>query len=495
MAFLELDGISKRFGGIHALRNVSLSVEAGEVRGLVGENGSGKTTLLRILAGELSPDDGSVSVDGQVLPTLDARARLEAGVGVVFQEANVCPELTVAENMLLGRLPANGGGVSWKATHQHAGRVLREARIPLNPRSRVRSISQDAQHLTEVARVLARDCRVIAFDETTASLTADYVEIVFDLIRRRCAEGAAVVFISHRLHEVLEICDTVTVLRDGEGRGTLDVATASEDDVIRLMVGRDLESQFFREGAAQGEVRLRVSDLVSAPLEQAVSLEVHAGEVMGIGGLVGSGRTELLEAVYGLRPRTGEVEVNGKRVRSGDPRAAIAAGVAFVPEDRRRQGLAMAQSVRLNATMVMMGRRKLTSLTSRSAEQAIMRELYDRLQLKAPSLNAPVRTLSGGNQQKIVLGRWLASRPPVLLLDEPTRGIDVGAKREIYALIDDLARDGAAVVIVSSELPELLGLCDRIVVLREGHVVREFDRGATEEALAAAMAGTHSAAT
>jgi ABC-type sugar transport system ATPase subunit len=396
--------------------------------------------------------------------------------------------------MLLGRLPANGGAVSWKGVHEQAQRVLREANIPLDPRKRVRSISQDAQHLTEVARVLALDCRVIAFDETTASLTRDYVEIVFEVIRRSRAEGAAVVFISHRLHEVFEICDTITVLRDGEVRGTVDASTASEDDVIRLMVGRDLESQFFRQPAELGDVRLRVTDLVSPPLEREVSLEVHAGEVVGIGGLVGSGRTELLEAIYGLRPRTGEVEVNGARVRAGDPRAAIAAGLAFVPEDRRRQGLAMAQSVRLNATMVLMGRRRLTALTSRLAEQAVMRELYDRLQLKAPSAAAPVRTLSGGNQQKIVLGRWLASRPPVLLLDEPTRGIDVGAKREIYALIDDLARDGTAVVLVSSELPELLGLCDRIVVLREGHVVREFDRGATEEALAAAMAGTHSAA-
>jgi rhamnose transport system ATP-binding protein len=494
MAFLELDGISKRFGGIHALRQASLSVEAGEVRGLVGENGSGQKTLLRILAGELSPDEGSVCVGGEVLPTLDARARLEGGVGVVFQEAHVCPELTVAENMLLGRLPSNGGAISWKDTHQSALRVLREAQIPLDPRKRVRSISQDAQHLTEVARVLARDCRVIAFDETTASLTSDYVEIVFDVIRRSRTQGAAVVFISHRLHEVFEICDTITILRDGEVRGTVDAKTASEDDVIRLMVGRDLESQFFREPAELGDVRLRVTELVSPPLERPLALEVHAGEVVGIGGLVGSGRTELLEAIYGLRPRTGEVEVLGKRVRPGDPRAAIAAGLAFVPEDRRSQGLAMAQSVRLNATMVLIGRRPLAALTSRSAEQAIMRELYDRMLLKAPSPTAPVRTLSGGNQQKIVLGRWLASRPPVLLLDEPTRGIDVGTKREIYGLMDGLAHDGTAVVLVSSELPELLGLCDRILVLREGRIVREFDRGATEEALAAAMAGTHSAA-
>lgn len=494
MPLLELDGISKHFGGIHALQRAALSVEAGEVRGLVGENGSGKTTLLRILAGEIAPDEGTVSVGGEVLATLDTRARLESGVGVVFQEAHVCPELTVAENMLLGRLPSYGGMVSWRETRESALRVLRDANIPLDARRRVRTIAQDAQHLTEVARVLARACRVIAFDETTASLTSDYVEIVFDIIRRSREQGAAVVFISHRLHEVFKICDTITVLRDGEVRGTVDASSTSEDEVIRLMVGRDLESQFFREPAELGNVRLRVTDLLTDPLEQGVSLEVRAGEVVGIGGLVGSGRTEFLEAIYGLRPRSGGVEVGGKRVGPGDPRAAIRAGLAFVPEDRRRQGLAMEQSVRINATMVLMGQRRLAALRSRSAEQAIMRELYDRLLLKAPSRSAPVRTLSGGNQQKIVLGRWLASKPPVLLLDEPTRGIDVGTKREIYGLMDGLAREGTAIVLISSELPELLGLCDRIVVLREGRVVREFGRGTTEEALAAGMAGTQSVA-
>jgi ABC-type sugar transport system ATPase subunit len=493
-ALLELDGISKRFGGVHALRRASLAVEAGEVRGLVGENGSGKTTLLRVLAGELSPDEGTVAVDGQVLATLDARARLESGVGVVFQEAHVCPDLTVAENMMLGRLPSKRGLVTWRATRRAAERVLRDANIPLDPRRRVGSISQDARHLTEVARVLARGCRVIAFDETTASLTADYVEIVFEVIRRAKAAGAAVIFISHRLHEVFAICDTITVLRDGEVRGTLNAANVGEDDVIRLMVGRDLESQFFREPADLGEPLLHIEDVVSPPLAHGVSLEVRAGEVVGLGGLVGSGRTELLEAVFGLRPRTGDVTVGSRQVRAGDPRIAIRAGLAFVPEDRRSQGLAMAQSVRLNATMALTGRRSLAAPTSRSAEAEILRGLYERLQLRAPSAEAPVRTLSGGNQQKVVVGRWLASRPHVLLLDEPTRGIDVGAKREIYGLIDALAQAGAAILLVSSELPELLGLCDRIVVLREGRVVRAFERGATEEALAAAMAGAAVAA-
>jgi rhamnose transport system ATP-binding protein len=487
---LELSSVSKRFAGVRALRSVSVAVEAGEVRGLVGENGSGKTTLLRVLAGELPPDEGTVSVDGRELPVLDANARLEAGVGVVFQEAHVCPELTVAENMMLGRLPTRRGAISWRGVNRRAGTVLKSARIPLDPRRRVRSISQDAQHLTEVARVLTRGCRVIAFDETTASLTSDYVEIVFEIIRRLRSEGAAIIFISHRLHEVFEICDSITVLRDGEVRGRPEQTNPTEDEVIRLMVGRDLKSQFFRPPATLGDVRLRVRDLLTPPLREPVSFDVHAGEVVGIGGLVGSGRSQLLEAIYGLRSREGEVEVSGSRVQPGNPRAAIRAGLGFVPEDRRSQGLAVAQSVRANATMVLSGQRPLLSRTSRAAERAVVAQVYDRLQLKAVSSQTPVRTLSGGNQQKIVLGRWFASHPPVLLLDEPTRGIDVGTKREIYDVLDVLAREGTAIVLVSSELLELLGLCDRILVLREGRRAGEFARGASEEDLATAMAGS-----
>jgi ABC-type sugar transport system ATPase subunit len=491
MALLELRNVSKRFGGVQALADALLSVEAGEVRGLVGENGSGKTTLLRILAGEVPPDEGEVRVNGELLPTLDANARLEAGVGVVFQEAHVCPELSVAENMMLGRLPTTRGRISWGRVTRSAQRILDDARLPLDARRRVRSISQDAQHLTEVARVLARDCQVIAFDETTASLTQDYVKIVFDIIRRRRREGGAIVFISHRLHEVFEICDSITVLRDGQVRGLLDASTATEDAVIRLMVGRDLERQFFRPPAELGDVRLSVREVSTHPLVGHISFDVRSGEVVGIGGLVGSGRSELLEALFGLRPRTGTVEVSGRVVRPEHPREAIQAGIGFVPEDRRSQGLAVTQTVRMNATMVYYGKRPLFSLTSRAGEDAVLAELTQRLQLKAAGPSAPVRTLSGGNQQKVVLGRWLAGSPPVLLLDEPTRGIDVGTKREIYALLDVLAKEGAAIVLVSSELPELIGLCDRVLVLREGRLVGEFAHGATEEELAAAMAAEH----
>jgi ribose transport system ATP-binding protein len=489
VALLEMEGISRRFGAVHALRDVHLSVEAGEVRGLVGENGSGKTTLLRILAAELAPDAGTVRVAGQALGRLDATARLAAGVGVVSQEAQVCPDLSVGENMFLGRLPAARGIVRWRAVRERSRAVLAGARLPLDPRTPIRSISQDAQHLTEVARVEARRCRVLAFDETTASLMRDHVERVFELIQDRRAEGAAIVFISHRLREVFEICDSITVLRDGEVTGTGATATTSEREVVRLMVGRDLEEQFVRPPAAKGGVMLAATGVAAGRLEQGIDLTVRAGEVVGVGGLVGSGRTTLLEALYGLAPRRGEVAVDDRRIAPQRPREAIAAGMGFVPEDRRRQGLAPDQSIRINAAMVLTGARPLAGFAASGAEDRIVSLLYERLALKAPSPKAPVRTLSGGNQQKIVLGRWLARQPRVLLLDEPTRGIDVGTKREIYDVIHALAEAGTAILLVSSELPELLGLCDRILVLRDGVFVREFPRRASEEELVAAMAG------
>ncbi|MEA2271230.1 MAG: ribose transport system ATP-binding protein [Solirubrobacteraceae bacterium] len=494
MALLRMEAISKRFGGTHALRDAHLSVRAGEIRGLVGENGSGKTTLLRILAGEIAPDAGTVHIDGSPLGTLDPTARLDAGVGVVFQEAHVCPELSVAENMFLGRLPTSRGVIRWRAARERSRAVLEAAEFPLDPRTPIRNISQDAQHLTEVARVEARGCQVLAFDETTASLTSDHVARIFALIRRRREQGAAIVFISHRLPEIFEICDSITVLRDGQVTGTVQTAETTEREVLRLMVGRDLESQFVRPPAPKGDVVLDAEGIESGRVRE-MDLTVRAGEVVGVGGLVGSGRTTLLEAIYGLVPRTGEVSVDGRRVRSHQPREAIAAGIGLVPEDRRVQGLALDQSVRQNASMVLTGASPLARRASAAAEQRIVSLLYDRLALKAPSAKSLVRTLSGGNQQKVVLGRWLAREPRVLLLDEPTRGIDVGAKREIYDVIHALAESGTAIVLVSSEMPELLGLCDRILVLRDGRLAGEFPRGASEEELVAAMAGSsHEAA-
>jgi ABC-type sugar transport system ATPase subunit len=489
VSLLELRGVSKRYGGVHALRGADLSVDAGEVRALVGENGSGKSTLMKILSGQVRQDSGEVDVDGVVLPSGDAASRPRHGVGAVMQEPAVCPNLTVAENLFVGRLPGRGGRVAWGELYRRAEAVLAEAGIALDGRTVVGRLSQDDEHMTEVARVIAQDCRVIAFDETTASLTEDQVQRLFRIIRARRDAGAAVVFITHRLSEVFALCDSVTILRDGEVMGTRAVAGVTEQEVVRLMVGRTLEDQFFRPPAAIGDVRLKLDGVRPAGMPGTFGLEVRAGEVLGIGGLVASGRTTLLHAVYGLCGREGEVTVDGRTVRRGAPAAAIRGGIGLVPEDRRRQGLAMEQSVRDNAALLRTAQHGLLTRASRRDDDAAVARLRAAVALKAPDPAAPVRTLSGGNQQKIVLGRWLERPPAVLLLDEPTRGIDVGAKREIYDLIHGLAEAGTAVVLVSSELPELMGLADRILVLHEGRPAREFPRGVTDQELGEAMTG------
>lgn len=443
MALLEMAGISKRFGGVRALDDVDLTVKAGEIRALVGENGSGKTTLMRALAGVIPSDTGSVVVDGVSLGDLDATARLDSGVGVVFQEALVCPELTVAENMLLGRLPTVGPFVDVKRVIGTTSVVLTENELPIKARQRVRSISQDAQHLTEVARVLAWSSRVLVFDETTASLTVDHVERLYRFIRRVKEKGAAVVFITHRLHEAFELCDSITVLRDGKVTGTLQVSDTTEEEVVRLMVGRWLENQFYRPPSDHGEVTLNVDSLSIGSVRD-ISLQVRAGEIVGLGGLVGSGRSTVLEVIYGLVPREGVVEIRGKTISPEKPRESIR------PDGTgpRRPSSSWSGDGAVGdgkCTMVLTGGNKLLSVADKVKEREVVDHLFERLDLKAASSSAPVRTLSGGNQQKVVLGRWLTQNPPVLLLDEPTRGIDVGDKREIYDLIHFMAEKGTAI--------------------------------------------------
>ncbi|HVQ96148.1 MAG TPA: sugar ABC transporter ATP-binding protein [Mycobacteriales bacterium] len=487
---VELTGIVKHFGGVAALRGVDLTIGPGEIVGLVGENGSGKSTLMRVLAGAEVPDAGAVLVDGVPLPAGDIHARLNAGVGVVFQEANVCPELEVAENLYLGHCASTAGVVSWGRTRAAASAALAEAGVPLPPRARVRDLSQDDRHLTDVVRLLARGVRVLALDETTASLTDDYVQRLFDIVRRARERGTSVVFISHRLNEVFDLCDRIAVLRDGAMVAVRVAGETSEEQVIRDMVGRALADKVLRRPVPPGPVRLALRGVTAGRVTEPVDLDLRAGEVVGIGGLVGSGRSTLLEAVYGLRHRTGEVTVDGRPLRPGAPKDSVAAGLGYVPEDRRAHGLAMEMSVRSNAMFVASGRQSWRRRVSRRADEVVLDQLRGRLALKASNVDAPVRTLSGGNQQKVVLGRWLAGQAGVLLLDEPTRGIDVGAKAQIYEIIQALTEDGTAVLLVSSELDELLALADRVLVLREGRLRGWFDRGARTEAVATAMAGS-----
>ncbi|CAM3471857.1 sugar ABC transporter ATP-binding protein [Nocardioides dubius] len=485
---LSLSGVRKTYGGTVALADLSFEVAPGEIRGLIGENGSGKSTAMKVVSGQVIPDLGEVRVAGEALAAGSAHDRLTAGVGVVMQDPMLCEELTVAENLALGRVGRNGL-VSWRRVNQQAAEVLERAGLDLDPLAIVADLSQDDRHMVEVARVLAWDCKVIGFDETTASLTEDYVERLFGVMRDLRTRGAAQIFISHRIPEILTICDTVTVLRDGEFVATVNTAETSEDQLIELLVGRSVDAQYRREPAPAGEVVLAARDLQPAGLAGRIDLEVRAGEVVGIGGLVGSGRSEILESVYGLLPRAGEVEVAGRGLRAGRPRQAIAAGLGLVPEDRRTRGLAMEQSVRANASAVAYGANSLAAVVRDKDSEGLLAMLRAKLQLKAPDDDAAVSTLSGGNQQKIVLGRWLDHNPRVLLLDEPTRGIDIGAKQDIYRLIDEAAHEGMGVLLVSSELPELIGLCDRILIMREGHLVAEFTGDVSEVELMAAAAG------
>ena len=490
MSAIELTGISKHFGGVQALRDVDCVVEPGEVRGLVGENGSGKSTLVRVMAGVVVPDAGTVRAGGVELRHGDLGRRRATGIDVLGQDPEICPSFTVAENVFMGRWPAHAGVTDRDAMTRAAAEVIEREQLPLDARALVGALSQDAQHLVEVARVAAHGPSVVAFDETTASLTVDHVERILAFVGRLRERGAAVLFVSHRLPEIFAICDSVTVLRDGCLVGTEPVAALDEERLVRMMVGRELGAGYRRATAAHGDVRLHVRGLRTRPAGEPLDLDVRAGEVVGLAGLVGSGRSGVLEAIYGLRPRYGgEVACDGRSVPAGRPAAAIAAGMGLVPEDRRRQGLSMAQSVLDNATLLHPTKRGLLRRVSRRHGRATVRAMREQVALKAPVDEAPIRTLSGGNQQKVVLGRWLEDPPPVLLLDEPTRGIDVGAKREIYDLVDALARAGTAILLATSELPELLALADRVHVMREGRQVASFGDEADEHAVGMAMVG------
>jgi rhamnose transport system ATP-binding protein len=487
---LHIDGIAKHFSGVHALRDVSLGVAAGEVRALLGENGSGKSTLIRIIGGQVGQDAGTVRVGDMPLHPLDMASRQLAGIGIVGQSPEVCADMTVADNMFLSqRRRATLRGLASRTTATRAQQILDEWEIGLDARTRVGDLSQDRQHLVEVARVIAQQSRIVAFDETTASLTEDHVERLFTVVRRMRERGAAVLFVTHRLVEVFQVCDSVTVLRDGEHIETAPIDEVDTDRIVRAMVGRSIRDQFFRPPADQGAVVLTAAGVVSTKDDRPFDLSVHAGEVVGLAGLVGSGRSKMLESIYGLRRREGSVVCCGRQVRRSDPASAMNAGIGLVPEDRREQGLALSQSVRQNAGLLNPARRGLAHLTSRAAVDEQVERMRHGVRLKAPNPRHPASTLSGGNQQKIVLGRLLETTPQVLLLDEPTRGIDVGAKREIYDLIHQLAEQGTAIVLVASEMPELLGLSDRIVALHSGRVVAEFTRGVDPIAVGRAITG------
>ncbi|WP_330328616.1 sugar ABC transporter ATP-binding protein [Streptomyces sp. NBC_00536] len=492
-AGLRVTGLVKSYGAVRALLGVSLDFPAGTVTALMGENGAGKSTLLKIVCGDQGADSGTVGLDGVPLrlhSPADARA---AGIRLIPQEPEIVPHLSVAENVYLGALPTRAG----RRFDRTGLRRRLEADLlrigfaeVLDADTLGADLTAAQRQLVEILRALTGRAKVIAFDEPTSSLSEHEVAALFALIRRLRADGLAVVYVSHRMREIFQLADRVAVLRDGALVGVRDAADTDEGEIVRMMVGRNLSALFARAHVATDRVVLDVRDVRTDDVS-GISLRVRAGEVVALAGLVGAGRSELARALVGDLPlRGGSVAVDGRALRLRRPSDAVRAGIGLAPEERKAQALFMDRSVRDNTTLVMLGRLSRLRFVRRGSERRLAREFTDRLRVRAPSIEHEVRGLSGGNQQKVVLARWLARRPKVLILDEPTRGIDVGAKAEIYRIIADLAEAGVALLVISSELPEVLGLADRVLVMQGGRITGELSRSeATEERiLALAMA-------
>ncbi|MDY3561425.1 sugar ABC transporter ATP-binding protein [Gemmata sp. JC673] len=489
---LQITNARKQFPGVLALGGVSLTLAPGEVLAVVGENGAGKSTLMKIVAGVYTPDAGEVRLDGRAVAFRAPAEAIAAGVSLIHQELNLAENLTVADNLFLGREVTTGGALrvlDRRATSARAAALLGRVGLPADrAHVRVEALPPGEKQLVEIARALGTDVRLLIMDEPTSSLTQKETEQLYTVIDALKAAGVSVLYISHRLAEVRRVADRVAVLRDGQNAGELAKGEVTHDNMVRLMVGRDLK-QFYpkvhRSGTGGAPVlSLRGVRYRNGPVTPA-SFEVRAGEVLGMAGLVGAGRTELSEAVFGVRPLTaGEVRLNGEPVRVRSPRDAIASGVLLVPEDRRLHGLVLAEGVGFNLSLPNLDRLGSPLGVNRRAEAELHRTWIDRLRVKTPTAAQPVGLLSGGNQQKVVYGKWLARGPRVLILDEPTRGVDVGAKAEIYALIDELAGRGVAVWMITSDMEELLGMSDRVIVMHEGRVAGELAGAAlTEEAV------------
>jgi ribose transport system ATP-binding protein len=485
--------ITKSFPGVRALDGVSFEVVAGEVHALVGENGAGKSTLMKVLAGAYIADGGTIEVDGKTVTIDGPKAAERLGIGMIYQEFNLVPDLGVIDNIVLGIEPVRGLFLDAKAAAARATAVLAELGIALPLDRPARRLSVAEQQLTEIAKALVRHARLIVMDEPTAALTDRETDALFALIAKLKAQGVAFVYISHRLEELPRIADRITVIRDGKAIETRPIAQMPQDEMIRLMVGRSLEAHFpeLPAIAPDAPVRLAVRDLRAASNVNGVSFEVRAGEIVGLAGLVGAGRTEIVRAIAGADIATGgTIAVDGNPVTVRSPRAGIDAGLALITEDRKGQGLVLGMTVRENTTMAHLNQYSQGPFIDRTAEVGIANREIAELRVRTPSSEQAVKNLSGGNQQKVVLAKWLIGDARVFLFDEPTRGVDVGAKAEIYALMLQLLARGAAIVMVSSELPEVLGMSHRVLVVRDGLIAAEFARAdATPAKVIAVAAG------
>jgi D-xylose transport system ATP-binding protein len=500
-AFLEMLNITKSFPGVRALDGVTFDLHKGEIHALVGENGAGKSTLMKVLGGVYPHPEygGELLIEGQQVRFGGVRDAENAGIAVIYQELSLIKEMTVGENIFLGREPAKWSVIRWEELYRRAQRLLESLNLEIDVHTPIRNLGIGQQQLVEIAKALSQDARILVLDEPTAALTDTEVKTLFGILKKLRANGVGMIYISHKLGEVFQISDRITVLRDGKTVGTNPTNEWDESSVIARMVGRDVGDIFPTVDHGHGEVVFEVQnvsvedpDVQGKKLVENVSFSVRRGEVLGIAGLMGAGRSDLLMAIFGAHAgaRTGIVKIAGKPVRISDPADAIKQGIGFVTEDRKRFGLVLDQTILSNMTLAGLQRISGRFITSVDAESAAGERAMKDLRVKANSVFTIAGTLSGGNQQKVVLAKWLLTNPRVLFLDEPTRGIDVGAKQEIYAQINGLAKSGLAIVLVSSELPEVLGLSDRIIVLHEGRMTGEFSRAtATPEAVMACATG------
>ena len=483
---LEVSGLRKSFPGVLALRGVSLKLEKGEVLALIGENGAGKSTLMKILAGVQPADEGKFSVDGKETAFKNVNDAMDKGIALIHQELNLCGNLDLASNIFLGREPTKHGLIDEARMAELTKEFLLQVGLDLPVDTLAGSLPIGKQQLVEIAKALSSNARVLIMDEPTSSLSQKETETLFDVVTQLRSRGISIIYISHRLGEVIRLADRVTVFRDGENAGDLAKEEINHDNMVRLMVGRELSEFYDRNTHDAGKKVLSLKNVCSPAYPQIpVSLDIHAGEIVGIAGLVGAGRTELLQTIFGITPSLeGSLEIDGCDAKITDPKKAISAGIALVPEDRKQHGLVLPMSVRENCSLPSLDKKSTRGWIDQSAEVDGAQQAIESLKIKTPSPKQVAQFLSGGNQQKIVLGKWLAMKPKLLMLDEPTRGIDIGAKREIYKLMENLAGQGMAILFVSSEMEEVLGMADRAYVMHEGNIAGELSRDQlTEESI------------
>ena len=469
---IEMKGIDKQFGGNYVLKDAGFYLADGEIHALMGENGAGKSTLMKILTGVYTKDAGTVMVDGKEVSYNNPQEAEKAGIVFIYQELNVLKDLTVEENMFLGKEICSSLGVcNQKEMRRKVQEILDSLGVSIKPNQVMEQLSIGQQQMVEIAKALMVDAKVIIMDEPTAALTQSETEVLFKVARQLREQGVSIIYISHRMEEIFELCDRVTVLRDGQYIGTKKISETDMTDLIRMMIGREIGERYPERNVEVGETVLEVKNLTCPGMFNDVSFEVKAGEVLGVSGLMGAGRTEIMKALFGCLPHvTGEVRINGEQVTIKSPRDAMRHGIGFITEDRKTEGLMLEDPISKNISIANLGKISNKGVLSSPKEKSLVQKAIEDLHIKCTSGAHLCRNLSGGNQQKVVFSKWIYTDPKVLILDEPTRGVDIGAKKEIYSIINELASEGVAIIIVSSELPEVLGMSDRIMVVHEGKV-------------------------